>query len=74
MNISPEIKKEQRIEHLEYICSNLEKFCTDNDIRLGQAISIITADKNIDLFNIENDDLNSLFIDFISCNQHLIKD
>jgi hypothetical protein len=64
---------ENRKTNLRFILKNLEKFCTDNDIRLGQAIEII-MNKNMDsLFNIENKDLNDLFIDYISKNQNLIK-
>ena len=68
-----EIKKEQRIENLEYITSNLLKFCSENDIRLGQAIEIIMKGNSDSLFNIENKDLNDLFITYLSENQHLIK-
>ena len=64
---------EDRKVNLGFILRNLEKFCTNNDIRLGQAIEIIMH-KNMDsLFNIENKDLNDLFIDYLSKNQHLIK-
>ena len=65
--------KEKRAYELELLMKNLSKFCIDNDLRLGQAIEIIMT-KNMDsLFNIENDDLNDIFISYIAENQNLIK-
>jgi hypothetical protein len=37
-------------------------------------IEIITHDKGIDLFNIENDKLNELLLEYLGSNQQLIKE
>ena len=56
--------KRKRATDLLMLTTNINKFCTDNDIRLGQLINILEKKYQIDLFNVENSKLDKLLKDF----------
>jgi len=60
-----EIRRHTRITELKNLTKNLENFCSTSDMRLGQIIDVLMKKKpEIDLFNIENKDLNLLLEKF----------
>lgn len=52
--------REEGACELKDLLSTLDLLCTTHDLRLGQALVLAITDKQVDLFNIENDALEIL--------------